>query len=1027
MPVSTYGASESVSSDRLTVGHALFSDVLQQLLHGSMGVIDDTITTALGRIGMFCGVDRAYVFKMNPMGRFDNSHEWVASGIDPMIDQLQDLAPEFTSGWRDDLDAERAVHIPDVAALDNTHPERALLMMQGIQSLVVVPMTFDKKLIGFAGFDAVKSKVAFNASEVYLLQAIANAIGSVLLRRDAEVAAERSQNSLRLSAQRQAAILSAMPEMLLELDAEGRFVTAHAMQPELFYLEKEQVIGRLIEEVFCPEKSADFREVLREISDTGSISGHTYHLTKPDGLHWYELSGSVCPADVPGGKPGYLVVVRDVSARINSQSELRRLGKIVEIMTNLVIVVDEDTRILWANPAFERKTGYSLADVVGKHLGPLVRGPDSDDQIDANVRAAMRAGAAYSGENVNYDRWGNPYSISFNVHPLQGVEGAGLSYVSVETVTTEEKILEKSLQKERDFLAALMETSISAVVVFATDGAPIFANAEAGRVLNCDVDDLSEMARTIRSARFEHGQTWVEAKNETPFEIVLRTGLPVRDMRCELTDRKGNRRVLSVNAAPASMLGTQSQVVCAFTDITELVLTQEALGDSITHARYQANHDEATGLTNRRHFKRIFHERLRRAAESRGRLAIIAFDLDNFKSINDSFGHSMGDAVLVQVANRIMKVVPGDATLSRSGGDEFVLLLPDTGPKAAASLAEALRNAIAPPMVVNDMRLYTTASLGISLYPNDGDGVDTLIKNADQAMYAAKAAGRNRYEFFTAEQGNKVIRRSEILQALRQSLKEDHFRLVFQPKFSLGPDQRLVGAEALLRWTSPVLGEVSPGEFIPVAEASAIILDIDFQVMTMFAAQLGKWIDKGYMPAASLNLSAQTFENPDLAARLQFLLTHYRIPPELVTIEITEGSLISMTDVAMQNTNLIHALGVSLSVDDFGTGHSSFTYLQRLTVDEVKIDRSFIAGLCGGATPSRSEAIVRAIIAMARALGIKSVAEGVETLAQMTWLHTEGCDHVQGFKSGRPQEPSDFEARYLREQPPLDTRQAQAR
>ncbi|WP_415234134.1 EAL domain-containing protein [Pseudorhodobacter sp.] len=999
-----------VSEKRLTEGHVLFSAVLQRLLHGAMDTIDATITEGLGEIGQFCGVDRAYVFRLNPRERLDNTHEWVADGIEPMIAQLQDMPADIIAAWRADLEASKAIHVPDVAALDEGDPLRSLLMMQGIHSLVVVPMTFDNRLIGFAGFDAVKAPVVFNTYIVYLLQAIANAIGSVMLRRDAETAVAQTQISLRLSAERLAAILNAMPEMLLELDADGRYVNAHAVEPERFYLDQTNLIGRLLEDVFPADKAAGFRRVLKEISEMGRINGFTYQLQTPDGPRWYELSGSICPPAQPGNQPGYLLVVRDVTARIDSQVQLRQLGKIAEIMTNLVIVVDEFTRIVWANPAFERQTGYALSEIVGKYFGELVTGPASNTEIEKNVRAAMAIGAAYVGENINYDRWGKPYSISFSIHPLPEMDGTSLGYVSVETVTTEEKALAKSLQKERDFLAAIMETSISAVVAFGVDGTPTFANAEAARVLNCDPDDMAAMARTIDSARFEHAQ---DGKEETPLDMVLRTGKPVRDMRCTVTDRRGDRRILSVNAATVSEVGKETQVLCAFTDITELVITQEALRHSITHARHQANHDDATGLANRRHFKRIFLDHIRAANPDNTRLAIVAFDLDNFKSINDSFGHSVGDAVLLQVAKRISDFVPAGATLSRSGGDEFTVLLPNAGADAAECFATGLRNVIAPAMLVNDMRLYTTASVGISLYPEDGKDVDTLIKNADQAMYVAKGAGRNRHQLFTAEQGNKVIRRSEILQALRHSLKEDHFRLVFQPKFSLGPSQQLVGAEALLRWTSPVLGEVSPAEFIPVAEASAIILDIDFLVIVMFTAQLGQWIEAGYMPAASLNLSAQTFENPVLADRLARLLAYYRIPPELVTIEITEGSLVSMTDMAMDNISRIHALGISLSVDDFGTGHSSFTYLQRLTIDEVKIDRSFLNTVGSGISPSGSEAIVRAIIAMARAMGIKSVAEGVETLAQMTWLYAEGCDHVQGFKSGRPRDPDEFEARYL--------------
>ena len=1003
----------ATADDRLTKSHALFSELIQKLLQGSMERVDETITDVLGQMGRFCEVDRAYVFRLSETERLHNTHEWVADGVVPMLDALQDLPIDIIGAWHADFSAGRPIHIPSVEDLPDTRPERAILMMQGILSLVVVPITVDNTLIGFAGFDAVSKKRVFPCSEVYLLKALANIIGSVIVRRNAEMAIAATQLSIKLSADRKDAILKAMPELLLEIDADGMFLNAHAIHPEKYFLDSTLLVGCTIEQVFPTETAESFRGILAQIKEHGAISDFTHPISTPDGVRWYEISGSVCPAQCPQDRPGYLLVIRDVTQRVAAQAKLAQLGKIVEIMTNLVIVVDDVGAILWANPAFENQTGYALDEITGKRLSELVHGHASNTDVDAVVLESIAAGIAYSGQNVNYDRFGTPYYIDFNVHPLPGLDGTSRGFVSVETVTTPQRMLAKSLQGERDFLKALMETSVSAVVAFGPKSDIVFANAAAGAVLGCAPGDLDSMGRVIGAARLEHSRTGASGCAETPIDVVQRTNGPVRDMRCAVTGADGIWRMLSVNAAPVSGVDHEAQIVCAFTDITEFVTVQEALGRSIEHERYQADHDDATGLPNRRYFNRDLLNRIHQAKTTGETLAVFTIDLDNFKSINDGFGNAVGDQALQSVAKRLKTASPIGKSMSRVGGDEFMCILPAANADSAAALSTSLRNALMPPMLVSGMRLYTTASIGISFFPEDGHNVEALVTQADQAMYAAKAKGRNRHEFFTREQGSKVARRSEILQALRYSLYEDHFRLVYQPKFSLGPLQEMVGAEALLRWTSPTLGDISPAEFIPVAEASAMIVDIDFRVMIMFAAQLGAWVSQGYHLAASLNLSAQTFENPELANRLIGLLQYHRITPSNVTVEITESSLVSMTEMAMENISRIHDEGIGLSVDDFGTGHSSFTYLQRLTVNEVKIDRSFVLGIGQGEKQSGSEAIIRAIIAMAHAMDIKSVAEGVETLAQMTWLRAEGCDHVQGFKSGRPQDPATFEAQYL--------------
>ena len=1021
MPVATgpkIGAERS-NEQRLTEGYAFLSSVLPSLLRAPAEGLDAAISDALGRIGALCRVDRAYVFRIIGSDRLSNTHEWVADGIEPMIDVLSDLPLDIVDYWLPLLRRRDPVRIPDVLALPLDRAERETLMMQGVKSLIVVPFEMDGTLIGFAGFDAVRDKIDFLPGEVHLLQAMADLMASSLLRREALTEASVARHSLEVANGRLEATLQAMPDFVFETDADGRYRRYHTLNRTLYPVDEMRFVGLMIEEVLSPDSAAERREIMREIDEKGQINGRVYALTYDKQTRWYELSASRCPPEEPGERPGYLFVTRDITLRVQAEDELRRLGKIVELMTNLVVVLDTDLRIVWANPAFERQSGFALAEMRGLRLAEFARGPQSNPDTMRMVDQAVARGDTYEGENVNYDRQGNPYWISFNIHPLRDAAGTVTGYVSVETVITERRNLQLSLLAERNFLAGLMETSVSAVIAVDAVGKIVFANAEADSILRRQTYNAPAVGSNVQGWMFEtlEGDPWPDGT--LPLEMVLKTGKMVRNVRCAFRSEDGARVVLSVNAAALTGEMNGARVVCAITDITAQVTAEDALRLAAEQALFQADHDTLTGLPNRGFFNRSLGQVAASARALDRQVSVLLIDLDNFKSINDGLGHDAGDMLLRAVAERLQTALGDRGVLARTGGDEFLVLLRNGRPEAAARAATELREAIAKPFMVNDHRIYTTASIGISTYPEHGTESDGLVKNADLAMYSAKAGGRNRHAFYSCELNAKVVRRSEVIQALRHSLHSEHFRLVFQPKFTLADVPALVGAEALLRWTSPALGQISPEEFIPIAEASGMISEIDQHVTELFARQMGIWCRRGYNPSASLNLSAQSFENEALAPRLLSLLAREGVPSRSVMVEITESSLVSMSGNAVDNITHMRQAGIGISVDDFGTGYSSLSYLQRLTVSEVKIDRSFIQGLGGGSESAGSEAIVRAVLGMSNALGIRTVAEGVETDAQKAWLQGEGCDYVQGFLTGRFLEADVFEKAHLSAGAPL--------
>ena len=412
-----------------------------------------------------------------------------------------------------------------------------------------------------------------------------------------------------------------------------------------------------------------------------------------------------------------------------------------------------------------------------------------------------------------------------------------------------------------------------------------------------------------------------------------------------------------------------------------------------------AHFDPLTGLPNRSLLdERVRHD-LIRAHRSRESLALMFLDLDRFKNVNDSLGHRIGDELLVQVAQRLTRAVREEDTVSRLGGDEFIVVLPRTDAAGAAHVAAKLLAVSAPPYRVEQHELTCTASLGIAMYPSDGDCFEALSMCADTAMYRAKQRGRNSYCFFTAEMQERSARTLQIENDLRRALEHDQLRVYFQPQFAIA-DRRLVGVEALLRWQHPELGMVSPGEFIPIAEESGSILPIGEWVLRSAVRQMCAWQRAGLpLLSVAVNLSAVQFRQANLTQVVSRILDEEGLPAQFLELELTESVAMDNPLAAIEMMDKLRMRGVRMSIDDFGTDYSSMSYLKRFRVHKLKIDRSFVADL---SRDPDDEAIVAAIISLAHNLGLQTVAEGVESEAQLAFLQQKGCDEAQGYLFGAP-------------------------
>ncbi len=440
-------------------------------------------------------------------------------------------------------------------------------------------------------------------------------------------------------------------------------------------------------------------------------------------------------------------------------------------------------------------------------------------------------------------------------------------------------------------------------------------------------------------------------------------------------------------------------------DITERKRAEEQV-------KHLAFHDPLTNLPNRLLFSDRLTLAVAQAHRHNQRLAVLFLDLDRFKVINDSLGHSVGDELLRQVAERIQEYVREGDTVARLGGDEFTLLVPGiSAEEDAAKIARKICEAIHDPFWIDGRELFVTTSMGVAVYPSDGHDAETLVRNADSAMYRAKEQGRDNYQLYTPAMNAKAVERLSLESRLRQAVANDELELHFQPFFDL-KTTKILGAEALLRWRHPELGLIPPGEFIPIAELSGLIVPIGEWVLRTACAEARKWHEKGFLGlTVSVNLSPRQFQQADLVSQVTSALAETGLEANKLDLEITESNAMQNAEQSINTLRGLKKQGVRISMDDFGTGYSSLNYLKRFPIDRIKLDQSFVRDLPGDKDDA---AIAMAVIAMGRSLELIVIAEGVETEEQLAFLKDRDCDQLQGFLFSRPLPAEAFET-FLRE------------
>lgn len=674
---------------------------------------------------------------------------------------------------------------------------------------------------------------------------------------------------------------------------------------------------------------------------------------------------------------GQITELKHAEAELRASEELFRA---LADATSEGILIHEHGRIVEANRQMEAILGRPRAEIVGAAILDFVT-PAWRDMINRRIQTPADTRVEYAFLRPD----GSEALVSGLAHSCVHL-GRPMRVAAFRDITSEKRA-EEALRNVNAYNRSLIEVSLDPLVTISPDGKITDVNQATVRATGVSREallgsDFSDYFTEPDKARAGYQEAFAK-------------GL-VTDYPLALRHASGSIMKVLYNASVyRNAKGEVAGVFAAARDITARKRAEEKL-------LQLAHYDLLTGLPNRNLLSDRLRQAIAAAKRDKAHLAVMFLDLDSFKPINDTFGHDVGDLLLKEVAKRLSDCVRESDTVSRVGGDEFVLLLPTVVEHDARQVAEKMLHAVTQPFDLRGNTLHVSSSIGIAMYPNHGSEEKLLIKNADTAMYRAKQSGRNNFQFFTDEMNIHASERLALENGLRRALREREFFLVYQPLMALG-SSRIVGVEALLRWRHPERGVILPEEFIPLAEESGLILPIGEWVLQTACRQLREW-SQNAIPTfrIGINLSARQFRQRDLPGMVRRVMEENRVSPSNLEIELTESTLIEDAEWAAEALQQLKDMGIRLSIDDFGTGYSSLRYLQLFPIDNLKIDAHFT---CDLATNANDQAIATAIIAMGHSMQMSVVAEGVETLQQLEFLRDRGCDVIQGYYVDEPLSP----------------------
>ena len=677
-----------------------------------------------------------------------------------------------------------------------------------------------------------------------------------------------------------------------------------------------------------------------------------------------------------------------VQKMAQSSAQIRKLSRAVEQSPNSIIITNEKGIIEYVNPHFCKVSGYAPEEVIGKTMRMHQSGVTPKEVYD-DLWQTIKSGKVWRGELLNKNKQGRMYWEDLSISPIFDEQGKITNFVSEQIEITARKLADEQVRLFEKVFANANE----AILISDADNKIINVNPAFTEVTGYTREEvIGKNPRIFSSGLMDekfYQEMWQALNTDGKWQG-------------EVVDRRKDGEIYAEWLSISSLRddkGRLTHYIALVTDISERKAAEERMN-------YLAQHDALTGMPNRILFQDRLQQAIAQAERQQCNVALLFMDLDRFKNVNDMLGHHAGDLLLQEVARRIRLCVRSSDTISRQGGDEFVIMLPNLDDLSdIVQVLDKLIESIASPYKLDNHSMHVTTSIGVSVYPQDGSNSETLLKNADMAMYQAKEAGRNSYRFFTQEMNNAIAKRIGLENKLRTALAKNELLLYYQPKVDLHSGE-IVAAEALVRWQHPEDGLISPADFIPIAEESGMIVQLGKWVLNEACRQNQVWRKMGLREIVmAVNLSPLQFHDRDLINIIQSALLHSGMPAGALELEVTESATMKDPEQAVVVLNNISKSGVRISIDDFGTGYSSLSHLKRFPIDELKVDQSFVRDI---SVDMDDAAIVSAVIAMAKSLGLTVIAEGVETLEQVLFLKSLDCDKMQGFFFSMPLPADEF-------------------
>lgn len=710
--------------------------------------------------------------------------------------------------------------------------------------------------------------------------------------------------------------------------------------------------------------------------------------------HEISLQIRTVPFMIENRVDGVYVLVKDITAKLNIQRELYETVEQLEAFFNsshdAIDIVNMDRTVKYVNPAFEKMFDWKKEEIT-RELLPII--PEDIVGESEEMRDRLIRGEYINDYEAVFQRKdGTLIDICVNLFPLLNARNEIYGIAAITRDISEQKQIKKSLSEKEEKYRLITEYSTDLIRLVNKEKVIMYASPSHANLLGFHPEEMigKELLQFIASEdldqfhhRFREG---IEEKKKDSIEFRLKK-------------RDGSTVWVQTKTVPVfNEEGVFQHFISSSRDISAQKGYEEEL-------KQMAFYDSLTGIPNRRLFYDRLSHSIRSAGRNNHRFALLLLDCDRFKWVNDTFGHDTGDELLKKFVQRAESCIRQTDTIARLGGDEFAIILDrfDTG-QDVGRIANRLITSLQKPWIINGREFTTTSSIGISIYPNDGGTMEQLITKADQALYLSKEKGRNQYHFYTSELASEIERTIQLEDELKKAIDRDYFHLVYQPQVNIA-ENKMAGAEVLLRFTHPVLGPVSPVEFIPLCEKIGIIDEVTYWVMREAFKQQKEWEAQGYPVPLAINISPATLEKKSFLNNARDILREFGTDPHMIEFELTEDTLLHDMESISGILEELQALGIRVSLDDFGTGYSSLKYMKELPIDKIKIDRSFMIGLPSG---ERERAIFEGIFLLTKRLGAEVLCEGVETQKQLLFLQKQGCRLVQGYYYSKPLKKEEF-------------------